>query len=389
MSRKPLRILIVDDSPEDRESYRRRIARDSSVTYEFLETSLGEEGLVLARRERPDCILLDYNLPDLDGLAFLDRLRAEDSEVSMPVIMLTGQGSELVAVESLKRGAQDYLVKQLNGNDLQHAVSRVIERVFLQVQRKHAEEELRRSQEEFRAMANSIPQLAWMARPDGWIFWYNQRWHDYCGSTPEQVEGWGWKSVHDPDELPRIIEKWNAAIANATPWEDTFPIRRHDGQMRWHLSRAMPFRDSTGTVTLWFGTNTDITEERNKAEERERLLDSERSARAESERAGRMKDEFLATLSHELRTPLNAILGWSQLIRRGMDDKETLEEGISVIERNARVQVQLIEDLLDMSRIISGNVRLDIQSVDDHPSLTPQLRRSVRRPKPRAFASRR
>ena len=77
-----------------------------------------------------------------------------------------------------------------------------------------------------------------------------------------------------------------------------------------------------------------------------------------------MKDEFLATLSHELRTPLNAILGWSQLIRRGMDDKETLEEGISVIERNARVQVQLIEDLLDMSRIISGKVRLDIQSVD-------------------------
>ena len=282
----------------------------------------------------------------------------------MPVIMLTGQGNETVAVESLKRGAQDYLVKQLNGNDLQHAISRVIERVFLQVQRKHAEEELRRSQEEFRAMANSIPQLAWMARPDGWIFWYNQRWHDYCGSTPEQVEGWGWKSVHDPNELPRIIEKWSAAIASSLPWEDTFPLRRHDGEMRWHLSRAMPFRDATGKVTLWFGTNTDITEERNKAEERERLLDSERSARAESERAGRMKDEFLATLSHELRTPLNAILGWSQLIRRGVDDKETLEEGISVIERNARVQVQLIEDLLDMSRIISGKVRLDIQSVD-------------------------
>ena len=213
-------------------------------------------------------------------------------------------------------------------------------------------------------MANSIPQLAWMARPDGWIFWYNQRWHDYCGSTPEQVEGWGWKSVHDPNELPRIIEKWNAAIANALPWEDTFPLRRHDGQMRWHLSRAMPFRDATGTVTLWFGTNTDITEERNKAEERERLLASERRARAESERAGRMKDEFLATLSHELRTPLNAILGWSQLLRRGLDDKQTVEEGISVIERNARVQVQLIEALLDMSRIISGNVRLDIQSVD-------------------------
>ena len=234
MSDKPLRILIVDDSPEDRESYRRRIARDSSVAYEFLETSLGEEGLVLARRERPDCILLDYNLPDLDGLVFLDRLRAEDNEMLIPVIMLTGQGNETVAVESLKRGAQDYLVKQLNGNDLQHAVSRVIERVFLQVQRKHAEEELRRSQEEFRAMANSIPQLAWMARPDGWIFWYNQRWHDYCGSTPEQVEGWGWKSVHDPNELPQDYRKMERGH------REFFTVGRHipTSPARWRDAMA-------------------------------------------------------------------------------------------------------------------------------------------------------
>ena len=241
-----------------------------------------------------------------------------DGDNAMPVIMLTGQGNETVAVESLKRGAQDYLVKQLNGNDLQHVVHRAIERVALHAQRKHAEDELRKSQEEFRAMANSIPQLAWMAKPDGWIFWYNQRWHDYCGSTPEQMEGWGWKTVHDPERAaPRSSRSGTPPLPSASPWEDTFPLRRHDGEFRWHLSRAMPFRDGIGQITLWFGTNTDITEERNKAEERERLLESERAARAESERAGRMKDEFLATLSHELRTPLNAILGWSQLIRRG------------------------------------------------------------------------
>jgi len=96
---------------------------------------------------------------------------------------------------------------------------------------------------------------------------------------------------------------------------------------------------------------------------RERLLESERAARVELERAGRMKDEFLATLSHELRTPLNAILGWSQLIRR-QGDRASLEQGLAVIERNARVQVQLIEDLLDMSRIISGKLRLDVQPTD-------------------------
>jgi CheY-like chemotaxis protein/nitrogen-specific signal transduction histidine kinase len=100
------------------------------------------------------------------------------------------------------------------------------------------------------------------------------------------------------------------------------------------------------------------------AEEREQLLHAERAARAEAERASLVKDEFLATLSHELRTPLNAILGWAQILRNRVQDDEELSEGLSVIERNTRVQTQLIEDLLDMSRIISGKIRLDVQQVD-------------------------
>nr|MDQ3349971.1 PAS domain S-box protein [Acidobacteriota bacterium] len=100
------------------------------------------------------------------------------------------------------------------------------------------------------------------------------------------------------------------------------------------------------------------------AEEREKLLNAERSARAEAERAGLMKDEFLATLSHELRTPLNAILGWAQILLPRAAGDEELAEGLEVIERNTRVQTQLIDDLLDMSRIISGKIRLDVQRVD-------------------------
>ena len=229
---------------------------------------------------------------------------------------------------------------------------------------RRAEARARELQEQFQAMANSIPQLAWMARPDGWIFWYNQRWHDYHGTTADEMQGWGWQKVHDPKTLPQVMEGWKSAVANGKPWEDTFPLRRHDGEFRWHLSRALPFKDDKGNVVLWFGTNTDISEERARLAERDQLLQSERLARTESERASRMKDEFLATLSHELRTPLNAILGWSQLIRRGMDDRELLTEGLLVIERNTRAQVQLIEDLLDMSRIISGKIRMEVQSVD-------------------------
>ena len=128
-------------------------------------------------------------------------------------------------------------------------------------------------------MANSIPQLAWMAKPDGWIFWYNRRWHEYCGTTEEEMQGWRWESVHDPAELPRVTQKWKASLASGEPWEDTFPLRRHDGEFRWHLSRAMPFRDASGNILFWFGTNTDITEQQRRAEERRQLLEIERAAR--------------------------------------------------------------------------------------------------------------
>jgi hypothetical protein len=171
---------------------------------------------------------------------------------------------------------------------------------------------------------------------------------------------------------------WEASLKSGDPWEDTFPLRRHDGEFRWHLSRAMPFRDRSNNILFWFGTNTDITEERRQAEERRQLLESERAARQEAERVSHLKDEFLATLSHELRTPLNAIFGWTQILRMSnCQDSRALSEGIEVIDRNVRVQAQLIEDLLDMSRIISGKIRLDMQTVD-LPSAVAAAIESVR-----------
>ena len=224
--------------------------------------------------------------------------------------------------------------------------------------------ELKDTANRFQQLANCIPQLAWMAKPNGDIFWFNDRWFEYTGMGLESQMGWGWEAVLDPRELPRVHQKWRSALDAGTPWEDTFPLRHHDGKFRWHLSRALPIRDSGGHITMWFGTNTDITDQRKLTEDREELLAAERAARTEAERVGRMKDEFLATLSHELRTPLSAIMGWSQLLQQGAPSAETLEEGLVVIERNARVQTQLIADLLDMSRIISGKVRLDVQTVE-------------------------
>jgi PAS domain S-box-containing protein len=126
--------------------------------------------------------------------------------------------------------------------------------------RKREQEALRESEERFRAMANAMPQLAWTARADGHIFWYNQRWYEYTGTTPEQMEGWGWQSVHDETELPGVLERWKHSIATANPFEMVFPLRGADGAFRLFLTRVIPLKDAAGHVTQWFGTNTDVSE---------------------------------------------------------------------------------------------------------------------------------
>lgn len=220
------------------------------------------------------------------------------------------------------------------------------------------------AEDALRTLADTMPILAWYANPDGYVPWFNRRWYEYTGTTLGDQEGWKWQSVHDPNDLPRILAKWKAALASGEPWEDEFRLRRHDGEFRWFLSRALPLRDASGRIVRWFGTNVDIDDQKRATEERIRLLASEREARRDAEAANRLKDEFLATMSHELRTPLNAILGWATLLRRGPRDEKSIDRALATIERNARAQARLIEDVLDVSRIISGKLRLDLRRVD-------------------------
>jgi len=426
--------------------------------------------------------------------------------------------------------------------------SAVDDAVLTDAQREHEEllsarESLRQSERELRALADSMPQLAWIAEQDGSMIWYNQRWYDYTGTTPQQMAGDGWRHVYAPDCLAVIEQLWEQCRTTGQPFELEIPIRSRSGEFRWFLVRANAVRGSDGQPARWFGTSTDVDQvkrahealrdesaalelvnrtgaalasrrdlhpllqeltdaatsisgarygaffyasmaddgaaqmlhtlsdgarasfasfcapratellnnsshnngpirsvdlpaednaeragpnhglppgtplvrsylavpvalssgvvigclffghpepgiftertariiggiaaqaaiaidnarlyeaSQQAAEERKLLLDSEREARAEAERNSQMKDEFLATLSHELRTPLTAILGWSQVLRRGSRDEADLHRGLQTIERNARAQAQLIEDLLDMSSIASGKVRLEL-----------------------------
>ncbi len=147
--------------------------------------------------------------------------------------------------------------------------------------RKRMEERLRRSEEEFRSMAENISQLAWMTDREGWIYWYNKRWFDYTGTTLEEMQGWGWQKIHHPDHVDRVTDLFKRHIESGEPWEDTFPLRGADGEYGWFLSRAQPIRDEDGKIIRWFGTNTDITEQK-RAEEQRILLINELNHRVKN-----------------------------------------------------------------------------------------------------------
>ena len=141
-------------------------------------------------------------------------------------------------------------------------IQEVTNRTFPRLERARAEAALQASETRFRDLADNIAQLAWMADATGWIFWYNRRWHEYTGTTPAQMEGWGWQSVHDPAMLPRVLKRWQSSISTGEPFDMEFPLKGADGIFRPFLTRVCPIKDEQGKVIRWFGTNTDVTEQR-------------------------------------------------------------------------------------------------------------------------------
>ncbi|MEH1868153.1 MAG: ATP-binding protein [Nostoc sp.] len=277
---------------------------------------------------------------------------------------LQTQIAERLRVEKELRKYQNHLEEMvaIRTNEITKTNEQLQQEIL---ERQRILEVLRQSEERYRYLAEAIPQLVWTTDANGECDFFNQNWCDYTGLTLEQSLGSGWLAALHPDDVQNADKVWSNAVKNGSTYNNEYRFKRaSDGSYRWQLARGLPLKDEQGIVVKWFGTCTDIHEQKQILEERAHLLELEQIARAKAETANRIKDEFLAVLSHELRTPLNAILGWSKLLQSRRLDQAKTSEALATIERNANLQVQLIEDLLDISRILQGKLTLNITKIN-------------------------
>jgi PAS domain S-box-containing protein len=539
-------ILIVEDSPEDRETYRRYLLRDHDYDYTIIEASLGQEGLNLWRQHEPDVVLLDYQLPDMDGLEFLVSLQTQQPQTPMSIVMMTGVGSEAIAVEAIKAGVQDYLVKeQITSEGLKLALDATIktvqiqtqlqeridrERVIAQISQKVSRsldlnEILHTTVTEVRQFLQTDRVIVFQVDPDDndngrvvaesvgadWRSILSEQIYDPCfveSYVDPQLQGrvsvkadiydgsinpcyvklleglqvranlvapilhdnhfWGvliahhcaaprqWRSL-EIDLLQQLSIQVSVAIRQAelyqqvknelaerkrteevlrqseefrkqvlessrdcikvldldaqilyinaggqclleiddlTPYLNTNWVNFWQDESRQKVEAAIavaksketsrfrgfcltakgtpkwwdvivtPMLDQEGQVNQLLATSRDITDRVQLEHDRELILQHKQAALAESERINHIKDEFLTVLSHELRSPLSPILGWTKLLQtRRLDETKTIA-ALETIERNVKTQCRLIDDLLDMARVLRGKLSLNAAPVN-------------------------
>ncbi len=237
-------------------------------------------------------------------------------------------------------------------------------------ERKQAEAALRRSEEEFHALAENLPNLCWMANADGWIYWYNRGWYDYTGTTPADMEGWGWQSVHDPAVLSAVMGRWKGCIAAGMPFEMTFPLRGSDGAFRPFLTRIVPLRDAGGAIIRWFGSNVDISEQQQTeaalraSEDALRRLNEQLEARVAAEVTAREQaqarlaqsqrlealGQLAGGIAHDFNNVLQAVSGGLGLIVRRAEDPVAVRDLARMADAAAKRGASITGRLLTFAR---------------------------------------
>ncbi|MHC5858231.1 ATP-binding protein [Nostoc sp.] len=230
--------------------------------------------------------------------------------------------------------------------------------------RKQAEKALRESEEKFRNMADNAPFMVWVTDSHSRCTYLSQSWYNFTGQNEDISLGFVWLNAVHPEDGNDARNIFLEASSSYSAFRMEYRLRRKDGEYRSCIDAANPWFGVDGEFKGYIGSVIDITERKVAEAERDRLLELEQAARTEAERANRIKDEFLAVLSHELRSPLNPILGWARLLQTREFDTAATKKAIATIERNAKLQAQLIEDLLDVSRILQGKLNLKMYPVN-------------------------
>ena len=320
------------------------VLRDPDHVFEIANNAymqlIGERGNIIGKRVREV-------LPDVEGQVFfdlLDRVYTTGEPFigrEMPIMLKRSSDGALEQryLNFVYQPTRDHLGQVsgifVEGSDVTDAVMATVA--------------LRESEQRLRDLANTIPHLAWMADAAGQLHWYNDRWFDYTGAKPEQLEEGRWLDFIHPDDRPLLVAERTRAHAGGEPYEAKVRIRSAQGEYRTYFIRAAPLRDSAGAIVQWFGTDTDVT--------------AIETAQAELRAANRRKDEFLAMLAHELRNPLAPIATAAELLKLTALDEHRVRQTSNIIGRQVAHMTTLVDDLLDVSRVTRGLVTLQEETL--------------------------
>lgn len=356
-------ILLVDDRPANLLTLQAIL---DPLGHEIVLARSGEEALSQLLQRDFALILMDVQMPKLDGLATARLIKMRVSSRHIPIIFLTAfdRNPEYV-FEGYAHGAVDYLMKPFQPEILRSKVSVFVE-LFVrgeQIKRREVGVRLReraalerRNEMRFRTLTEAMPQWVLATRPDGRVYYSNRPW-DVVGSALADI------AILHSDDRDRVRVHCEAALPAGLAFEFECRFEQPGAASRWFLVRAVPERDDDGTNTGWIVTGTDIDDQKQVEQRLEELLVREQGAREAAEAASRAKDEFLATVSHELRTPLSAVVGWTQMLRKGLLKQNEVDDALATVERCAKAQLRLIQDIMDVSRATMGKLQLEMRPV--------------------------
>ena len=333
MATEQLRLLVIDDDEVDQMAIRRSVGKTNLNATIVTAFSAGE-GIKLLAAEKFDCILVDFRLPDMDGLEVMERI--SHMGISTPVLIVTSHGDERIAAQAIRIGAADYLPKSLlSPEGISHSVRNAIRLKQAEIQKLQTEERLRTSQSQLEFLVSNTPTAFWNTDSSGNFMYANGLGFEIIGIKPAAILG---KSLYEVfKDFPRIIDRFNRTLKG----EVVQSVDETNGH--FFKSHYVPVFDEDGTIAGVTGFAIDITERIKN--ERELI-----QAKDLAENSVRVKEQFLANISHEIRTPMNGIIGLANVLRKTRLDQEQ-QKYLSAIRKSADNLMQIINDLLDFSKI--------------------------------------